>query len=80
MTTELTPEEKALRRRLRDALSELDLLTRERNLVYMSEEGPVDIDDVKGRLVFEVYEDYDDDDEEPTYILSSATDEDLESS
>jgi hypothetical protein len=78
MTNQPTQEEQALRRRLRDALRELDRLAGERNLIYMAEEEPIEIDDVKGRLVFEVYHDYEDNDEQPTYITASTTDEELE--
>jgi hypothetical protein len=77
----LIPEEKALRRRLRDALRAIELLADEADLVYMDEEdGPIDIDDVRGRLVFEVYNNRDDDEEQPTYITSDMTDEQIDQS
>ena len=79
MAKELTQEEKDLRRRLRDALCEISHLTRQCNLVYMSEEeGPIDIEGVMGRLFFEVYDDIDDDDEQPFCIKAGPTDEQLE--
>ena len=70
-------EELALRRRMRDVLRELDRLAQDHNLVYMSEEGPIVIDEVAGRLVFEVYDDPDDDNEQPTYLLARTTDDQL---
>jgi hypothetical protein len=78
MTTPLTQEEKDLRRRLRDALLELRFLAGYCNLVYISiETGFVEVKDVDGQLVFEVYDDYEDDNEQPTYITASTTDEQL---
>jgi hypothetical protein len=74
--SEFIHDEKDMRRRMRHALRELALLASHRNLIYRSEDEYVELADVKG-LAFEVYNNYDDGDEEPTYISADTTDEQL---
>jgi len=51
MKKPITQEERGHRRRLRDALNEIELLIGENPLLYMHEEGPVNIEWRSGRLV-----------------------------
>jgi hypothetical protein len=79
--SEFIADEMDLRRRMRDALRELAILIGHRNLVYVpraDEQAEVTvIHRVSGQLYFEVYNDPDDDNEEPIQIFSDMTDEEL---
>ena len=77
--TKLTEEEKVLRRELRHALRRLHRAMCDRHLVYASpDHGDVQIDPWDfNRLFFEVYDNPDDDDEEPGHISAYTSDEEL---
>jgi hypothetical protein len=77
--TRLARKEKDLRLRLRDVLRDLSLLASHRDLIYFSEEeGPIIIDDLERRLVFDVSDDSNDDNQ-TTYITALTSDRQLTS-